>query len=178
MSTMKDLVEEHIANTFIELAKALPVKKIKVQTICDAAGISRQTFYNHFPEKFNLLTYVWIRSLGNMKVELQDFDNWVQKCTSRVKENSQLFSQLYRIPELYDWMEAWIYEQLRLFIITNYSEQAFTERIEFMLRVYVDGYSRAFQKSGYCSDLEIAQMIEKNLMNLPHEIRQFFPSAS
>lgn len=172
-------MKDHIADNFIELAAMTPIKKIKIQDICDASKISRQTFYNHFPEKFDLLTYICVRDYSDMMQELKDVDLLVYKCSAAIKEKSFLYRQLFKISELYGWVEDWLYEQMKHYITANYPLQMFTEHIQFMLKLFIEGQSRAIQKTdGYLSDLELDQIAEKHLLHFPPELRQFFPSSN
>ena len=53
-----------IANTFEELLCEKPFNKITVQDIADRCGISRQTFYNHFLDKFDLSIWIYHQLLA------------------------------------------------------------------------------------------------------------------
>ncbi|MBQ7875336.1 MAG: TetR/AcrR family transcriptional regulator C-terminal domain-containing protein [Oscillospiraceae bacterium] len=48
------------ADAIVELAKTKPLDKITVQNIVDHCGAGRQTFYNHFKDKEDLIAYVYI----------------------------------------------------------------------------------------------------------------------
>lgn len=48
-----------IVDSFLELCRRKNLKKISIQNIVDASGVSRQTFYNHFSDKLELIQYVY-----------------------------------------------------------------------------------------------------------------------
>lgn len=48
-----------IANALLELCEKKPLNKISVTNIQDKTGISRQTFYNHFRDKHDLIQYIY-----------------------------------------------------------------------------------------------------------------------
>lgn len=46
-----------LSNALFDLIKKKPFDKISVCDICDAAMVHRATFYSHFSDKYDLLTY-------------------------------------------------------------------------------------------------------------------------
>ncbi|MBQ2998676.1 MAG: TetR/AcrR family transcriptional regulator C-terminal domain-containing protein [Oscillospiraceae bacterium] len=48
------------ADALVELCRTKPLDKITVQNITDFCGAGRQTFYNHFKDKEDLIGYVFI----------------------------------------------------------------------------------------------------------------------
>ena len=52
-------VKKIIVDTFLDLCKQKSLHKISIQNIVDASGVSRQTFYNHFCDKLELIKYVY-----------------------------------------------------------------------------------------------------------------------
>ena len=50
--------EEIFIETLLALAKSQPVNKITVKRIVDESGLSTQTFYNHFEDKYDLIRRV------------------------------------------------------------------------------------------------------------------------
>lgn len=44
-----------LKSTLIELLNHMPFEKVSVTDICNRAGISRITFYNHYNDKYNLV---------------------------------------------------------------------------------------------------------------------------
>ena len=46
-----------LSNALFELIKKKPFDKVSVCDICDAAMVHRATFYSHFSDKYELLTY-------------------------------------------------------------------------------------------------------------------------
>ena len=48
-------------NALLELSKKQPLCKITVKTIIDYTESAKQTFYNHFDDKFDLINYCTVR---------------------------------------------------------------------------------------------------------------------
>lgn len=47
-------------DAIVELSKTKPIEKITIQNIVDCCGAGRQTFYNHFSDKEELIEYVYL----------------------------------------------------------------------------------------------------------------------
>lgn len=45
-------------DTHLKLSKRQPLNKITVKTIIDHTNTAKQTFYNHFKDKYDLINYV------------------------------------------------------------------------------------------------------------------------
>ncbi len=50
--------KEILAETLIDLSKTKPIEKITVKQIVNESGLSLQTFYNHFSDKAELLSFI------------------------------------------------------------------------------------------------------------------------
>ena len=61
-----------IADTYLELLKKKNIDKITIKDIVDGCGITRQSFYYHFCDVFDLIE--WIMSEG-CKTVLEDTQN-------------------------------------------------------------------------------------------------------
>ena len=51
-------IDQLLADSFKELAQAIPIEKITIKQITDKAGVIRPTFYNHFQDKYELLEWI------------------------------------------------------------------------------------------------------------------------
>jgi len=49
--------KEHLSNALIRELQQTPVDKITIQTIADDCGLTRQTFYNHFADIYELVEW-------------------------------------------------------------------------------------------------------------------------
>lgn len=56
---MNTIYKDAIAQTFVRLCVDHKVKEITVSEIIASCGISRQTFYNHFKDKYDIMEYIF-----------------------------------------------------------------------------------------------------------------------
>lgn len=52
-------IDSIIADALLELCQHKHLSKITISDIQEASGVSRQTFYNHFADKFDLIRYIY-----------------------------------------------------------------------------------------------------------------------
>ena len=52
-------IKHLVAQSLLKLCETAPLSTITVQQILDDTGISRQTFYNHFKDKYALIQYIY-----------------------------------------------------------------------------------------------------------------------
>ncbi len=79
--------KDNIAAAFLGLLEAKPIDKITVKDVVDVCGITRQTFYYHFEDIFDLLSYV---------VKIQE-DYLLQQTgtTSDLREGLRIFISVF-----------------------------------------------------------------------------------
>lgn len=54
-----DITKNALAQSLKELMRTTPFAKISVEKICERSGISRRNFYRHFPDKYELLNWMY-----------------------------------------------------------------------------------------------------------------------
>ena len=84
------LTKRVIADSLKELCREKPFDKISVGEIAEKCNINRQTFYYHFQDKYDLLTWIYYEDFYNPSLTDLDFDNWdvcMERLLTLVKEN-------------------------------------------------------------------------------------------
>lgn len=56
---MNNDIKYKLANAMKECMFSSPVEKITVKEICDTCGVTRQTFYRNFQDKYDLIKLVF-----------------------------------------------------------------------------------------------------------------------
>lgn len=56
-------LKELIVDSFLELCKEKPLKSITIQDLIKKTGISRQSFYNHFLDKNDLIQFIYLHKI-------------------------------------------------------------------------------------------------------------------
>ena len=53
-------IKEILANGLIALSETVPLESVTVKQLLEHTGVSRQTFYNHFLDKNDLIQYIYL----------------------------------------------------------------------------------------------------------------------
>ena len=71
-------ISEILADSLLALCEEKPLEKISVSDIQKHSGVSRQAFYNHFRDKYDLIEYIYlnriIRRWRSAEVDLEYYD--------------------------------------------------------------------------------------------------------
>ena len=89
---MSHLTEQAIQSAFIEMLAERPLEKITVREIAEACGISRNTFYYHYHDVYDLLEKMFQVEEERMLGDLQDISTMRQglaEATRFALENRQ-----------------------------------------------------------------------------------------
>lgn len=60
---MNNDIKYKLANAMKECMFSSPVEKITVKEICDTCGVTRQTFYRNFQDKYDLINWYFDKIL-------------------------------------------------------------------------------------------------------------------
>ncbi len=58
---VQDLTKKLLADTLQSMLKSTPLYKIHIKDLCAVCGVNRQTFYYHFHDKYELISWIYIQ---------------------------------------------------------------------------------------------------------------------
>lgn len=70
------VVKKMLGNTLKELMDEKPLTKITIQDLTKKCGISRQTFYNHFHDIYELVEWIYLNEAHITLGENISYENW------------------------------------------------------------------------------------------------------
>lgn len=73
---MSNLTKRALSNALMEVLKDKPFDKIKVQDLTSMCGLTRNTFYYHFKDIYDLLSYTFVYELEELEKKYNDNKNW------------------------------------------------------------------------------------------------------
>ena len=92
-------MKQMIAETLAGLLKHKSIDKITVRELVDACGISRQTFYYHFQDIYDLVEWVCLEDAKKALEEKKTHDTWQQgllQIFNEVKSNKPFIMNVYQ----------------------------------------------------------------------------------
>lgn len=95
---MRDLTKKMFADTLIQLMETTPFEKISVQSICKKCEVPRQTFYYHFKDKYELVTWIYYNDVVKVMNESKNLP-WEQVLLNnfiKLREKDSFYKEAFK----------------------------------------------------------------------------------
>jgi hypothetical protein len=140
----KERTKLHLVKAIKEVMVKKPLKEITVNDICSNANITRQTFYRHFKDKYDLIVWYFdreaLKNIKKMGISCSLREGLVTKF--KAMENDKVFfTSAFKVEglnTLKDYDYHLIYNFYKDAIVKNNPDN-FTSEIEFELKFYSYG---------------------------------------
>lgn len=91
----RTLTKRLIREALLELLKTKSIRKISVRELCDAAGINRTTFYNHYDDTSEVLAEIEEHFLTKLSAEEKpcaaaDLEQHIARLSTRLQKNREV----------------------------------------------------------------------------------------
>lgn len=88
-----NITKKALANSLKELMKTIPLSKISIQEIVDHCGVNRQTFYYHFKDKYELVSWIYYTEAVATVFAYSNYKHWSEGIDMIFQhlENNRLF---------------------------------------------------------------------------------------
>lgn len=144
---MSDKSKIKIARAFEELLQSRSISKITISHIVEACGISRQTFYNHFPDIYALIYWAHeslIEEAVTRFWQVTDFCLAFEMCAATMREHRVFYQQIIRMDGPNSFLELFAQENVRLSALHLQRDCGVTpdESTLFLLQLYWHGAAR------------------------------------
>lgn len=84
--------KEIVISGLLDLCETIPLSKITVKDILSKTGVSKQSFYNHFQDKYDLIIYVYLtKMIPDFVIGRSDLDYY-----NSVKADFERFSRYHK----------------------------------------------------------------------------------
>ena len=161
----KSAIDTLLAESFKELAKKHPIEKITIKEITDLAGVIRPTFYNHFQDKYELLSYIYLHELFADITKGVNYDNWYERLEGflvNMLKDKRFYSNTLKSNEKI--FEHYLFRSMhKLFIRFFYHAVAITRKRSDKAKFFADFYSH-----GYCGI--IIDWATGGMRETPHDV--------
>ena len=164
-----DINRMRILDATDELMERIPLDKLTVKEICDAAGVSRPTFYRHFKDKYDIAQWYWNYLAEHSLKEMGRTVSWYE-CNLLMLQGFQARSAFFLHSfqsETYNSCREHGYRRRISYLketLTTYRGIKLTDQLDFEIKFFVEAESRAvvdWLKEGMpCSPETIAGYIE------------------
>lgn len=100
-----------IKQAFLELLKSMPVEQASVTEICKLADINRATFYRHYENQYDLLSFLENEMFEDIKKSTFEYGNDIDKLTESI------------LCKFFEKKETW------LLLLSNHADLSFQYKI-------------------------------------------------
>ena len=164
MQTKPD-VEQMLMQSLKELVLVIPLEKITIKEITDKAQVIRPTFYNHFQDKYELLSYIYLHELFADITKGVNYDNWYERLEGflvNMLKDKRFYSNTLKSNEKI--FEHYLFRSMhKLFIRFFYHAVAITRKRSDKAKFFADFYSH-----GYCGI--IIDWATGGMRETPHDV--------
>ena len=95
---MSKLSQQAMAEAIMELLQDRPLDKITIKDITDHCGLTRNTFYYHFHDVYELLRWIFEEKTSEIMRRYQDDGDWeggLEETLNYLYENQQMIRHIY-----------------------------------------------------------------------------------
>lgn len=141
-------VKRTFIDTIFDLSREKSLSKISILDICKYAGISRQTFYNHFKDKNDLIRWIFISTLDRWDlVEKEGYYFYLCDLYRKAQANSRFLRQACMLTgqnSLEEEIYAITYRYHKRHILAQIPEDLLTDQIEYALQFDAYGSTNCY----------------------------------
>lgn len=137
------------ANALIELVEEKPLSKITINDIVTKVGSGRQTFYNYFRDKNDLIYWIFQRTLAGERklVETEGFFVYLTKLYREAQKYSRFLMQACKLTgqnSLAESIYLQTYNYYKNYIKEHFGAAVFDEKLEYALMFNAFGASSLY----------------------------------
>ncbi len=137
--------KEIIANGFLTLINGKNPDKITVKDICKQSNVSRETFYYHFTDKYDLFKWIYKQNLKKRILNNSHESSWtdlIRKTISDALSNRGLFKKTMKNASSPEYSKI-IFDALYEFYVEELSkgqpDSKLPEQVEAEIYIYLKG---------------------------------------
>lgn len=125
------ITKEALADSLKELMKQIPLSKISVKDITEHCQVSRNSFYYHFKDKYDLVNWIFYSETLREVNSFCEPDNWLDGFVNLCKylhENRSFYIHAFRYVgqnSLYEYLLNFYFELMKISINTTYSRAGY-----------------------------------------------------
>ena len=175
-------VPYRLAEALEEICKTKPLENITVREIASKAGVTRQVFYHHFDDKFDLASWInYVHMYQSVKKAIEDNPNrmWylaVSYWMEEMLENKEFYMNAFQsssqkefqriIRDFFFGAHKWQLEQR--------AKRSMKEEEEFALRLFLHGaMEKIYEWIGKGMNMPVSRMIELLKVSMPEVISKW-----
>lgn len=173
-------VKEKLAEAMIRLVERKPVEKITVKDIVTECHASRQTFYNHFHDKYELINWIYSMKADEILKRFEEEKDW-RECMRSLGEYFYQEKAFFMRISAYEGQNS--FEQFFLkhtidyfvsYIENKFGKRELTEELMYSIEFNSAGQVHMCMKwINEGMKIPPERMARYNVMNIPEKLREY-----
>lgn len=171
-------MKQTLANSLIEISYTKSIKKITIQNIVDHCHTGRQTFYNHFSDKFELINWIYKEKVEKVLGVFEENRSWYDcmRLTYMIfLDNKQFFTRILDLTDFVDFFYQHTKNYYINSIINRYGESEISDSL--LYSIEFNSYGQVHMclkwiKEGMKEPPETMAMW--NIENIPANLMEYF----
>ena len=159
------ITKSALCDSLKKLCEQKPFDKISISNITGECGLNRQSFYYHFQDKYELLSYIYLHELFADITKGVNYDNWYERLEGflvNMLKDKRFYSNTLKSNEKI--FEHYLFRSMhKLFIRFFYHAVAITRKRSDKAKFFADFYSH-----GYCGI--IIDWATGGMRETPHDV--------
>lgn len=142
-------IKNLLASALIALSDQKPLRKITVNDIVEKAGTGRQTFYNHFRDKNDLIYWIFLRTLARERqlVGTRGYYAYLSHLYGEAQKIAPFLAQACAMDDqnsLTEGIYQQTYQYYKNLIVNRYGPEVLTEQMLFALQFNAYGAANTY----------------------------------
>ena len=166
-----------ITEGFVKLLNKNSFDNITTQMIVEASGVSRSTFYRHFKDKYEVMTYYYQKSVEEVRSNypFSEYKAFLMDFLSFVKNNYAYFSKVIKTTgdnSFFVFLSTYVAEYYEFIYRSELERKEISTKESYQITIITEGCNEAVRRyilSG-CKDDE-KQIAESVIGILPDELK-------
>lgn len=173
-----------LTEAMVSLAEKEPIGKITVKDLCATANVSKQTFYNHFLDKYDLIAHIFMQDIQPVPDEkgLDYTEEELQKQLERIWEKRRFYKEAFSEDtqnSLSRYIEKYSIELNEKLLREHLGTDTLSEELLFSLRYHSYGCVR-FTEAWVLGEVSISpeDLAKAQFRYMPEELKAAWQTHS
>lgn len=166
-----------ITEGFVKLLNKNSFDNITTQMIVEASGVSRSTFYRHFKDKYEVMTYYYQKSVEEIRshYSFSEYKVFLMDFLYFIKNHFAYFSKVIKTTgdnSFFDFLSDYVVKYYEFIYRSELGREQISTKESYQITIITEGCNEAVRRyiiSG-CKDDE-KQIMESVIAILPEELR-------
>lgn len=178
---LKNATKQIFADAICSLAKTKPINKITINDITEYCNAGRQTFYYHFKDKYELISWIYTNNANQILGVYDNFESFrdhMRKIYQHFVCNKEFYTKIIKIDGQNSFTSALFNHAYKFYINSiaeRFGQEELTDDLIFTIEFNCYGAVNMCKKwmlSGMIIPAD--EMADKIVDHIPHCLKKYF----